>query len=161
MNEALKTSFVSTLITTSRQSFYYSCCTTTSIVGANYRRRHQNAYPSGVAKLKDGQWGMIPTTQRKATDGIFETADRIGSGLLMINVNAVVQALGDPLYPLFGTTSLPDGGFIGGDALFCNRLREAGMKVYVDHRYPSIGHISEQDLRFPGQGSGSSKTSIR
>ena len=59
-------------------------------------------------------------------------------------------ALGKDLHPLFETRSLPDGKFIGEDVLFCDRLRDAGLKIHIDHGLSIwVGHLSEQNLMFP------------
>lgn len=121
------------------------------VVGANYRRRHAQVFPSAVRRDAAGAWEMVQTTPAKARVDMLEEVDRLGFGLLLMEVAAVVQALGDQPYPLFETRSLPDGGFIGEDSLFCDRLRAGGLKIHVDHGLSiKVGHLHEVDLLFPG-----------
>lgn len=120
------------------------------VVGANYRRRHLNLIPCAVRRDSAGEWQLIHTTPAKAEAGELEEVDRIGFGLLLMEMKAVLAALGDELYPLFETRSLSDGKFIGEDALLCDRLRAGGLKILVDHALSlSVGHIAEQTLMFP------------
>ena len=121
------------------------------VVGANYRRRHVDNFPSAVSRDGDGKWHLVFTTAAKANAQQLEEVDRLGFGLLLMEMKAVRDALGDNLYPLFETQSLPDGSFVGEDAFFCDRLRGAGVKIHVDHEVSLlVGHMHEQNLMFPG-----------
>jgi hypothetical protein len=123
------------------------------IVGANSRRRHADVIPSAIKRDADGNLQLVPTTAAKARAGEIEEVDRIGFAFMLMEVKAVIEALGEPLYPLFETRSLPDGKFVGEDVLFYDRLRAAGLKIHVDHALSIwIGHIYEQNLMFPQQG---------
>lgn len=120
------------------------------VVGANYRRRHSEVIPSAVKRDSVGEWQLVITTNAKAAADELEEVDRIGFGFLLMEMKAVTSALGERLYPLFEIRSLPDGTFIGEDMLFSDRLRSAGLNIYVDHSVSLwIGHISEQNLMFP------------
>lgn len=123
------------------------------IVGANYRRRDDKTiYPCAVKRDDRGQWQLVTTTPAKAHTDKLEKVDRIGFGLLLMNLKVVTKALGKNLYPLFETRSMPNGEFIGEDALFCDRLRAAGLEIYVDQSVSLlVGHIQEQNLMFPQQ----------
>jgi len=120
------------------------------IVGANYRRRHVQNFPSAVKRDGEGNWQLVFTTPAQAKAGEVEEVDRIGFGFLLMEMKAVREALGDKLHPLFETHSLPDGSFVGEDSLFCDRLRAAGLKIHVDHEVSLlVGHMHEQNLMFP------------
>ena len=120
------------------------------IVGANYRRRHAQVIPSAVARDANGAQQLVQTTAAKAAAGGVEEVERIGFGLLLMDVRAVVEALGRDLYPLFEIRSLPDGSFIGEDVVFCDKARAAGLKIHVDHALSLwVGHIHEENLMFP------------
>lgn len=120
------------------------------IVGANYRRRHADVIPTAVKRDEQGSWQLVQTTPAKADADELEEVDRIGLGFLLMDLKAVTAALGETLYPLFETHSLADGSFIGEDALFCDRLRAAGLTIHVDHVVSLLtGHIGEQNLMFP------------
>jgi hypothetical protein len=120
------------------------------IIGANYRRRDASVYPSAVRRDAWGQWHLVQTTLRGAAASAVEPVDRIGFGFLLMHIETVVKAFGEPLYPLFSTISLANGDFVGEDSLFCDRLRAAGIHIHVDHQISLItGHIAEQTLLFP------------
>lgn len=120
------------------------------VVGANYRRRHASVLPSAVKRDERGEWRMVPSNARIAAATPIEQADRIGFGLLLMRVATVLTAFGEPLYPLFTTTSLANGEFVGEDSLFCDRLRAAGVAIHVDHALSlMVGHVAEQTLLFP------------
>jgi len=121
-----------------------------AVIGANYRRRHAQVYPAAVKRDAGGQWQLVATTPAKARAEVIEEVDRLGFGLLLMDVARAVAALGEPLYPIFETTSLPDGSFIGEDALFFDRLRAGGLAIHVDHAVSiQVGHLGEQNLKFP------------
>ena len=120
------------------------------VVGANYRRRHVDVFPSAVKRDVAGAWQLVHTTPAKAQAGAVEEVDRIGLGFLLMEMEAVAAALGETIYPLFETRSGADGSFTGEDSLFCDRLRAAGLSIHVDHAVSIwIGHIHEQNLMFP------------
>lgn len=120
------------------------------VVGANYRRRADQVVPSAVKRNGSGSWEFVQTTPAKAQADQLEEADRVGMGFLLMEMKAVQAALGEHLYPLFETRSLPDGSFIGEDSLFCDRLRAGGLKIHVDHKVSLwVGHIHERNVMFP------------
>lgn len=120
-----------------------------AVVGANYRRRHASIFPSAVKRDAAGRWKLVHSTPRIATADSLEKVDRIGFGFLLMRIATIVSAFGEPLYP-FTTTSLPNGDFVGEDSLFCDRLRQAGVEIWVDHELSlTIGHITEETLLFP------------
>lgn len=119
-------------------------------VGANCRRKHAKIFPSAVKRDAEGTWQLVFTTAAKAKAGEIEEVDRLGFGFTLMEMAPVLSALGSDIYPLFETRSLDDGKFIGEDALFCDRLRDAGLKIHVDHAVSMlVGHIAEQTLMFP------------
>jgi hypothetical protein len=120
------------------------------VVGANIRRKHAQVLASAAKRDAAGAWQMVTTTKAKADSKEIEEVDRLGFGFLLTEMKTIIDAFGDPLYPLFETRSLEDGGFIGEDALFCDRLRAAEVKLHVDHEVSLwVGHIAEQTLMFP------------
>lgn len=121
-----------------------------AFVGANCRRKHAKVFPSAVKRDGEGTWQLVHTTGAKAEAGELEEVDRLGFGFTLMKMEPVIAALGSNIYPLFETRSLDDGKFIGEDALFCDRLRAAGLKLHVDHAVSMmVGHIAEQTLMFP------------
>ncbi|UVO49882.1 hypothetical protein M0208_04865 [Sphingomonas sp. SUN019] len=119
------------------------------MVGANYRRRTEQVVPSAVRRDGNG-WSLVNTTPEKARADAIEEVDRIGFGFVLMDVPAIIAALGDAPYPLFETHSLADGTFVGEDSLFCDRLRAAGVPIHVDHGLSlTIGHLDERTLFFP------------
>jgi len=119
------------------------------IVGANYPRRSKDLVPVALKKDISGRWDLVDTNSRNVSNDQVEAVDRIGFGFLLMQMRAVIQALGDPLYPIFETKSLSDGSFIGEDAMFCDRMRSSDLNIYVDHMLSSkIGHVSEEILIF-------------
>lgn len=120
------------------------------VVGANYRRRHAENIPTAVKQDRSGKWQLVHTTKAKASANQLEEVDRMGFGFLLMEMKALMAALGENIHPLFEIRSLPDGSFIGEDSLFCDRLRTAGLKIHVDHGLSIwAGHIWEQNLMFP------------
>lgn len=119
-------------------------------VGANYPRRHTARTPSAVRRRGPDEWQLVISTKRKVAELPVEPVDRIGFGILLIAVEPMLAALGDPLYPLFETQSRADGSFVGEDSLFCDRLRRGGLAIHVDHGLSmTVGHITEETLFFP------------
>lgn len=119
------------------------------VVGANYPRRHIDVSPTAVKRGQDNAFQLVQTTPAKAKADMVEEVERVGFGMLLMHMDAVVSALGDQLYPLFEMRSLDDGGFIGEDALFCDRLRSAGLKMHVDHALSlHVGHVGKHNFMF-------------
>lgn len=123
-----------------------------AVVGCNYSRR---AVPTGptACSLEDG---LLYTTQDKAKDDLVEECKHLGFGVLLVNM-AVFDALQlkaeadgkNSFLPLFMFEPTPDQvGMIGEDVYFFNKLREAGVKAYVDHGLSwDVGHIHKTILR--------------
>lgn len=129
-------------------------------VGANYPARTSDAIVSTGWDL-DG----APLKHPKRGDGVEEVR-HLGLGFCLINVpvvRAALEALAERVgrstyYPLFAALPDPEGArhpngddkFIGEDVYFFDRLRAAGIKLYVDHDLSrEVGHIADIHLAFP------------
>lgn len=120
-----------------------------AMVGANYPRRHADRVPTALRRGADGGWELVETTAAKVADDALEEVDRIGFGLLLMDIATVLAALGDDLYPLFEMRSTPDGRFEGEDWLLCDRLRMRGVPIHVDHALSAqTGHIQQAPIFF-------------
>jgi hypothetical protein len=111
------------------------------VVGCNYARRESKPTPTAV---KDG--ALVYTG--KESEGL-EEVDRLGLGLCLVNNQAfaAVAQTGN-LWPLFAFTIRPDGrSNVSEDCFFFDRLRAAGVKVWLDHDLSKrIGHMHERLL---------------
>lgn len=129
------------------------------IVGANYPRRNIPTAPVAAKSVTDDEnedWrNLVYTSEEKALAGEIEEVDHTGFGVLLMNMNVVdkLQAHADAtgktsFLPLFEFGSHPNGGgLIGEDAFFFAKCRDAGCKVFIDHRLSwEVGHIHEQIL---------------
>lgn len=83
---------------------------------------------------------------------IYE-AEKVGTGLVLIDVAMVKQMLEDEGGIAFDRVLTDDGCDveIGEDIWFSRRLREAGLKIYVDGRVPTT-HVRRdvETLDYPG-----------
>lgn len=107
------------------------------IVGANYLMRHETREPAAFRAQNERAFGAG-----------LEQAAAIGLGFCLIKAQVFIAI---PM-PWFQTTFGDDGtSFTGEDVEFCNKAREAGIPVYVDHDL-DVGHIAETVLTL-GEGS--------
>jgi hypothetical protein len=125
------------------------------IVGANYlgrAERLEDALPAAVGL--DGQ--RLWSTREKAGAGEVEEVVQLGLGLCLMRMSVLDdlrRALGRDIWPLFDTDMNPDParGLRGEDRWFFDKLRENGIKAYVDHALSmKVGHIADTRLEFPG-----------
>lgn len=124
------------------------------VVGCNYPRRIEPTGPVAVRIEADGRMEHVWTTEALAKAGAVEEVAHVGLGLCLMDmrvlhqVKAHVDANGPgwnqwqpfdrKLFP--GTAAR-----MGEDASFFQELREAGVKVHVDHGLSwEIGHIGER-----------------
>jgi hypothetical protein len=126
-----------------------------AVVGCNYPRR---AAPTGpvAARLDDaGKWQHIWTTEALAKAGAVEEVTLVGLGLCLIDLNILHQVkahvekgVGWAHWAPFDRKLLPGSNArMGEDASFFQELREAGVKIHVDHGLSwQVGHIHEQVL---------------
>jgi hypothetical protein len=120
------------------------------IVGCNYARRFNPTSPT--ASNDDG---LVWSTKEKAEAGELEEIAHLGLGLCLMDMrcldylHAKAEEQGkDSFWPLFRMDPTPDGiRFVGEDVHFFKSLREAGVKIFLDHKLSwDVGHVSEQIL---------------
>jgi hypothetical protein len=130
-------------------------------VGANYPQR------TTTAVVSTG-WGLDgkPLSYPRPGQGVEEVL-HLGLGLCLINLKVVREVLTghaeregrSTYFPLFAALPDAEGAlhpsgsdkFIGEDVYFFDKLRAAGVKLYVDHDLSlEVGHISDALLTFPG-----------
>lgn len=83
--------------------------------------------------------------ESKGKTGTQEAA-QVGTGVMLIDLEAV----GHVEDPWFSMQWLPkEGRTCGEDVFFCWRLREHGVKMYVDHDVSNaVGHVGSYEFRF-------------
>ena len=126
------------------------------VVGCNYPRRVEPTGPVAVRIGADGRMEHVWTTEELAKQGAVEEVAHVGLGLCLMDmavlhqVKAHVDANGPgwahwnpfdrKLLP--GTTAR-----MGEDASFFQELRDAGVKIHVDHGLSwQVGHVGERVL---------------
>lgn len=110
------------------------------VVACNYIQRLRGKDGSAMRPQFDGR--AINCLSR-AGGGLEEMA-AVGMGVFLISADAI-RSVPEPRF-LEGYTR---DGFRGEDVHFCNHLRSAGHKIYVDHDLSmEVGHIGETVLRF-------------
>ena len=127
------------------------------LVGVNYasRRRPGRNQPHVpmAARIKDGKPEPVWTTPGDAAAGKVEPVDRMGFGMVLIDLEAMDAALkahaastGEPYWPLFGFIADSDPlRPVGEDYAFFAKLARAGITAQVDHGLSwQIGHLSER-----------------
>lgn len=110
------------------------------IVGCNYLRRSVSTLKPTAARDGRDAW-----TERDSTG--LEAVDRLGFGVLMVKAD-VFRAMS---HPWFCTAwNAEKGSHIGEDTWFCNKAREAGYTVWMDHDLSKrLGHAGEFVHRLP------------
>lgn len=129
------------------------------VVGANYARRCKPTAPT-AAKIVTSEAGedhknLVYTTLEKAHDHVLEEVSHLGFGLCLIRMDVFDQLQlqaekegKETFLPLFMFTPTDNfRGMIGEDVYFFRKLREAGVKVYVDHAVSwHVGHIMKTQV---------------
>jgi hypothetical protein len=119
------------------------------VVGVNYPRRTSPTYPVAVAL--DGE-GLVWTTEELAGRGEITEVSSLGLGLCLMDMTILRRlhdrSLGEgreSFWPLFAFESVPGQiQTVGEDLFFFRRLREAGIRIYLDHALSwQIGHSRE------------------
>ena len=124
------------------------------VVGANQARRSEPTGPVAMRFDSAGAMEHVWTTEELARSGAVEEVAHVGLAFCLIDLNVLhdvkahVEAHGpgwDQWQP-FDRKLLPGtNARMGEDASFFQELREAGVKVYVDHGLSwEIGHIGER-----------------
>jgi hypothetical protein len=125
------------------------------VVGCNYARRHVPTAPTASKRGSNDEMELIWTTRETAEAGELEEVAHLGLGLCLIDMRAFayleMQAEKEGkehFWPLFRIDPTPDGiRFVGEDVYFFKKLREAGIKVFLDHGLSwEVGHLHETVL---------------
>jgi hypothetical protein len=125
------------------------------VVGCNYARRAEPTGPVATRLTPDGAFEHVWTTAAKAQAGEVEEVAVLGLGLCLIDMQVFHQVkthvettVGWANWTPFDRRLLPGTrARMGEDASFFAELREAGVKVYLDHALSwQVGHISERVL---------------
>ena len=128
------------------------------VVGANYARRATPTAPTACRIDKNDNdediSNLVYTTLEKATDGDLEEVAHLGFGVCLMNMRVLdlLQTKADetdgnfmPLFEMRATEG--KRGMIGEDVFFFKKCREAGARIYVDHKLSwETGHIGEMIL---------------
>ena len=125
------------------------------VVGCNYPRRIEPTGPVAARLDPDGRWQHVWTTEALARRGAVEEVAHVGLGLCLIDMTVfrqvqahVEKGVGWANWAPFDRKLLPGtSSRMGEDASFFQELREAGVKIYVDHGLSwQVGHIAERVL---------------
>lgn len=126
------------------------------VVGCNYPRRFIPTAPTAAKHVSDtdDHQNLVYTTVEKAHDDEVEEVSHLGFGLCLMDMRIfdALQLKADEkdgnFLPLFQFEPREDKiGVIGEDVFFFRKLREAGVKIYVDHALSwEVGHIHEMIL---------------
>jgi hypothetical protein len=125
------------------------------VVGCNYPRRVEPVGPVAVRVNPAGEMEHVWTTEELAKSGTVEEVALTGLGFCLMDMQILHQVKAhvekgvgwdhwDPFERkrLPGTTAL-----MGEDASFFQELRDAGVKIFVDHGLSwHVGHIGERVL---------------
>ena len=109
------------------------------LVGTNYARRFDPTGPTAHALGAGHVW----TDEAKAAANRLEEVRTLGFGFLLMKAS-VLQVIGKPWF-----SSIVNGDDVATteDGFFCEKARQAGFNVYLDHALSwQIGHIHETVL---------------
>lgn len=125
------------------------------VVGCNYARRHTPTAPTASKYGTDDEIELLWTTQEKAEADEVEEVAHLGLGLCLIDMRTfaildkVAEENGEKsFFPLFRLDPTEDGiRFTGEDVWFFKKLRDAGIKIFLDHELSwQVGHLHETVL---------------
>ena len=119
-----------------------------NVVGINYSKR---AIPPDYVAIKhfpENNRGVGKKCVTTADSTGLEEVDAIGMGVVLMTASAF-NGLPDPKQDRwFWFKQLPDGKQMGEDVYFCDMLRKAGQKIYVDHDLSKdCSHIGNFEYR--------------
>lgn len=122
-----------------------------AVAGCNYARRCHPTAPTAAGFEDNGYKSLVYTTEEKAKAGDLEEVAHLGFGVCLIDMRifdlmqARAEEKGEKSFlPLFRFGDDEDGP-IGEDVFFFSKVRDAGVKVFVDHGLSwEVGHIHEQ-----------------
>lgn len=101
------------------------------VIGANYTTKSDT--PRYVAMDENRK----PVSSRNKT-GVEEVA-RLGMGIMLIDM-AAISHIAAPHFEIVWDKT----GYISEDSYFCDKLRAAGVKIYVDHDVSQkVGHVGD------------------
>ena len=111
------------------------------VIAANYVRKHAG-HPVPLCMQLDGA-----LLESKGKAGIEEVAF-VGAGVLLIEIAAVKDIPAPHFSVLWDETR---GDYWGEDLFFCNKIREHGVKIYVDHDVSlQVKHVGDYAFGFGG-----------
>jgi hypothetical protein len=125
------------------------------VVGCNYPRRAEPTGPTATRYNEQGELEQLWTTAEKAKQRVVEEVAVLGLGFCLIDMRIfhavkkhVEKGVGWANWePFERKLSAAIGGRMGEDASFFAELRDAGIKIWVDHDLSwAIGHIGERIL---------------
>lgn len=125
------------------------------VVGCNYARRFSPTSPTASKFGEDNEMDLVWTTQEKAEAGEIEEVAHVGLGFCLVDMRAYAildkhahDEGKEHFWPLFEMPVKPNGiGCIGEDVRYFKVLRDAGIKIFLDHEVSwQLGHITEQIL---------------
>lgn len=121
------------------------------VVGVNYARRAIPTLPTAVTLDNELLW----TTEEMAAKGEVTQVQSVGLGLCLMDMTIFGTLLARALaegkanfWPLFAFEVIPGSPAARGeDVYFFDRLREAGIGIYVDHALSwSVRHMFQKQL---------------
>jgi hypothetical protein len=115
------------------------------VVGANYLRRGPVVRPTAIGLEKQDVW----TTKELADAEHVEEVSGLGLGFCLVNMQVIHKLREEPV-PYFALTMIQDGKEIRGeDYYFFDRVRKAGIPVYLDHALSwHVLHHTHRGLSF-------------
>jgi hypothetical protein len=122
------------------------------LVGCNYARRREPPLPVAVRINAAGEREHVWTTEELARQGKVEEVAHVGLGLCLMDMailhlvkEHVEKGVGWDNWNPFDRKLLPGTTVrMGEDASFFEELREAGVKIHVDHALSwLVGHIGD------------------
>lgn len=125
------------------------------VVGCNYARRFSPTSPTASKRGTNDEAELVWTTKEKAEAGEVEEVAHLGLGVCLVDMRAyalletkATEQGKKHFWPLFTIPAKPDGiGCIGEDVSYFRLLREAGVKIFLDHELSwEVGHISDTIL---------------
>jgi hypothetical protein len=107
------------------------------VVGALVHRRYPpfDSLMLKTVEIDERRNGYVSIDEWK--DGELIEVDATGGGCLMFNMDVFRKIP----RPWFKASKNPDGSILGEDIYFCQQLKAAGYKIYVDTSVPA-GHLT-------------------
>jgi hypothetical protein len=110
------------------------------VVAVNYATRRQPVQPVSFSNDADASERVY--TEPGATH--LEAVASTGFGCMLIDLDVFRQLPA----PWFQMGWVSGGGYLGEDVYFCRKVREAGLRILIDHGLSQeIGHVGEWEYR--------------